>query len=169
MLDCSTSDGVTELVSPMPAGLRVVFALLALVPLIAPYDLLVKPRWDTWLHPAFLVAAAVALGAMAVSGFLLFAAAAGLDQRLRFDTGTSTVTYWRRAPLVPARSVAWRFDAIASIDVDVHGWSEGPDSYSIRVTMTDGTTVSTGSTSSREQAEQYAYRVRAVVRGGCVG
>ena len=77
----------------MPAGWRLLFALLSLVPLLAPYELLVRVEWNDYFHPFFLLAAIVSAGAVAVSVFFLFSAAAGLTSRMRFDRARSTFTY----------------------------------------------------------------------------
>lgn len=163
VLEYSETDGIIELSSQMPFGRRVLLALIALVPLIAPYELLVRPGWETLLHPAFLFALAVSLGALAVSGLLLFASVAGLEQRLRFDTTTSTFTYWRRAPVVTPQAFIWPFSAIESIELVAHKWSDGPDTYSVHVLGASGTLASTASTESLSDAERYVARLREVV------
>ena len=163
LLEYSEADGIIELTSPMPLGRRVLFALLALFPLIAPYELLVKPAWETWLHPAFLFALTISLGALAVSALLVFASVAGLEQRLRFETKAQTFTYWRRALVVASRSSTWSFSAIESIELVVHEWSDGPDSYSVQVLGARGTLASTGSTDSRSDAERCVARLKEVV------
>ena len=163
MLEYSEAEGVIKLVSPMPAGRRLLFALLALFPLIAPYELLIKPHWEEWLHPAFFFAAAIALGAIALSLFLLFAALAGLEQRFTFDIPAGEFTYWRRAPILPARSRVWTFDSITGVDLIVHEWSDGPDSYSVRVLGPDGISIDSGSTDSRTDVERYVSRLREIL------
>ena len=99
----STSDRL-EVVSPMPAGWRLLLALLSLVPLLAPYELLVRVEWNDYFHPFFLLAAIVSAGAGAVSVFFLFSAAAGLSSRMRFDRARSTFTDSAVAPVVPSGS-----------------------------------------------------------------
>ena len=149
-----------DLASPMPVGRRVMFGLLAFVPLIAPYELLLRPGWSTWFHPAFLFAAAIALGAVAVSAFLLAVALAGLEQRMRFDTNASTFTHWRRAPVVPARSSTWPLSSIERIEIAVHEWSDSADTYSVRVIVQGGLDIDSASSESRAEVEQYVARLR---------
>jgi len=141
------------------------FALLALFPLIAPYELLVRPKWESWLHPAFFFVLIISLGAMSVSAFLLFTALAGLAQRMRFDASTRVFTYWRRAPILPENSVSWPFTSIESVSTRVHTWSDGPDSYSVRVTIADGQEFTTGSTESRSEVDCYVASVQGMLQG----
>ena len=54
------------------------FLLLALVPLLAPYELIVRPHWQHYVNVIFLFAAAISAGAIAVSALLAWAALAGL-------------------------------------------------------------------------------------------
>ena len=82
-----------EIRSPMHRGLRLAFALLALFPLLAPYELLVRINWQDFLHPFFFLALFICAGAVALSGFLMFAAIAGLSSRMVFDARRKTFTY----------------------------------------------------------------------------
>lgn len=159
LLEFTETDGVIDLVSPMPVGRRIMFGLLALIPLLAPYELLLRPQWDDWRHPAFFFVLAIALGAMAVSAFLVFAALAGLEQRMRFDASARLFTYWRRAPVLPARSESWGFASIERVVTAVHTCSDGPDSYSVRVVVEDGRELTTGSTDSRADVDRYVARL----------
>ncbi len=153
-----------DLVSPMPVGRRIMFGLLALFPLLAPYELLLRPQWDDWQHPAFLFVLAIALGAIALSAFLVFAAVAGLEQRMRFDTSARLFTYWRRAPVLPAKSESWSFASIERVVTAVHTWTDGPDSYSVRVVLDDGRELTTGSTDSRVEVDRYVARLNGLLK-----
>jgi len=142
-----------EVRSPMRAGMRVVFALLGLFPLIAPYELLLRIQWTTYLHPFFALAAVVSLGATALSAFLFFAAAAGLSSGLVFDRGTATVRAWSSAPIVrrTERQVPW--SQIAGVEVARTDWTDGSPTYRLRVALADGTALESGSSWSRSEVE----------------
>ena len=87
----------------MPPGKRVLFLLLAQVPLLAPYELIVLPKWQEYWNLFFFFAALISLGALAVSAFLVWAAIAGLDKEARIDRFRGRFTYIDRAPVVPLR------------------------------------------------------------------
>jgi len=135
-------------------------AMLGLVPLIAPYELLVTPAWTASRHPAFVFALLVSLGAMCVSGLLWYAAFAGLEERMVIDVRASRLAWTARAPLVAVRSVILPFDAIRCVDVVRHEWSEGADTFSIRIVSTDGRRIESGTDVSRERVEVYAQWIR---------
>jgi hypothetical protein len=86
-----------EIASPFPPGRRIVIFLAGLVPLIAPYELIWRVSWQTYWHPAFLFFALIALGAVAVSAFFVFAALAGFQSSMVFDRAASTFSSAREA------------------------------------------------------------------------
>jgi hypothetical protein len=155
-----------EVRSPMRTGMRVVFALLGLVPLLAPYELLVRIDWQGYLNPFFAFAAVVSLGAMAVSAFLFSAAVAGLSSVMTFDRGTSTFTHTFWAPVVRRIRRGYPLSAVGEVGVGVTEWSEGAPTFHIRVTLIDGTVVESGSSWSRAEIETMTDRVNRFLEGG---
>ena len=91
----------------LPAGMRVVFLLLSLFPLLAPYELILRPGWHDYRNLPFLFAAAVSLGAIAVSALLVSAAIAGLDSRTRFDRPSGHFSHSTGAPVVKVRTIRY--------------------------------------------------------------
>ena len=85
MPDTIETEGVLEIRDRVSLRTRVIFALLSLFPLLAPYELLILPKWEHRLHPFFLLCAFISIGAMTLSGLLVWAAIAGLNSRMRFD------------------------------------------------------------------------------------
>ena len=152
--------GRLEVESLVPPGRRVFFALGGLVPLLGPWQLLIEPRWKTWLHPFFFFALLISLGALAVSAAFFLAAFAGLASRWTFDAGakTFTVTWW--APVLRARSRVYAWADVREVSVATHPWSEGPDTYSVEVETADGRRHQTGSSSARAEAERLRERIR---------
>ena len=129
---------ILEVTSPMPTGRRVLFGLLALIPLLAPYELLLKPGWETVFHPAFAFAAIISLGAMFVSAFLLWAALAGLESRARFDLRRQTLTTAFWAPVVPLTQHTYSLRDLRAVRLEETEWSEGSPSYSLQIETIDG-------------------------------
>lgn len=147
-----------EIVSPMPAGRRIFFGAAALIPLLAPYELILSVRWTTWLHPFFFLAALISLGALAVTGLLLFAALAGLESRMTFDRENGRFTYWQRALVVPPSTRELPFEEIQGVTVETHDWSDGAPSYSLNVAATGGRRFTTASSSARQDIEELRER-----------
>jgi hypothetical protein len=155
------SGDTLEIESPMPVGKRLVFLLLALVPLYAPYDLLFRVRWTDFLNVPFLFAALISLGAVALSGFLVWAAVAGIQSQMRFDRDWGRFTHTAWAPVMGTRTATCPLDAIAALEVEKHDWSEGRPTYSLKVVTMNQRTFQTGSSWSREEVEALRQRVSA--------
>jgi hypothetical protein len=161
MIQVSEGKEVLEINSPMRPATRVVFALIALVPLLAPYELMLRVQWTDYGHPFFLLAATISAGALAVSGLLVFAAAAGLSSRMTLDAARSTFTYSHGAPMVPHRTQVRPLSSLEGVQVRTHEWSDGAPSYSITVALSDGTTFDSGSSWSLEGIERDKARIDA--------
>lgn len=153
------SGDTLEIASPMPVGKRLFFLLLALVPLYAPYDLLFRVRWNDFRNIFFLFAALISLGAVALSAFLVWAAAAGIQSRMRFDRGWKRFTHTAWAPVMGTRTATSPLDAISALEVEKHDWSEGSPTYSLKVVTRNQRTFRTGSSWSREEVEALRQRV----------
>ena len=143
----------------MPVGKRILFLLLALIPLLAPYELLLKPRWNDIVNVVFLFMTLVSLGALSVTALLVWGAVAGIRSRMRFDRGRGLISYTAWAPVMGTRSSRRRLDAIAALEVETTEWSDGAPSYSLKIVMADQQTFRTGSAWSREEVEAIRQRV----------
>jgi hypothetical protein len=160
-LPVTESADALEIESPMPGGKRVLFFLLGLFPLIAPYELLLKPRWTGIANVFFLFAAAVSLGALCVTAFLFFAAVAGIRSRMRFDRARRAFTYAASAPAMGTRTTDLPLSAITGVEIRTHEWSDGAPSYSLEVRTGGGETFHTSSSWSRGEVEALRRRVEA--------
>lgn len=165
MLEFAETPGRLEVCSPMRTGSRAVFALLALFPLAAPYELLLGVRWKSMLHPFFLLAAFISVGAMALSGFLLFTALAGLSSRMVFDLARGTFTYSATAPAVRVPASVHSISAIRSIEIGSREWSDGAPTYRVRVVLADGIVFETASSWSRAEVERARERIEGFLNG----
>ena len=105
MIQVSDNEERLDVVSPMPSWERVLFALFAMIPLFAPYELMLRVQWNDYRHPVFLLAVIISAGAVALSVCFVFLAVAGLSSRMTLDAARSTFTYSTRAPLVPRRTL----------------------------------------------------------------
>lgn len=159
MIRVIESKEAIEIQSDMPAGLRILFVVFALFPLLAPYELIIRPNWQSYFNVPFLFVAAISLGALAVSAFLVWAAVAGLNSRLKFDRSNRTLTYSAGAPVVSWHTVQYAIESLDRLQVEKHDWSEGSPSYSFVAIMADGRSFKSESSWSREEIEAIAKRV----------
>jgi len=162
------SDDRLEVRSPMRPGMRALLATLALFPLLAPYQLIVKVEWESYLHWFFLLAAFISAGAIALSVFLLFAAVAGLSSRMVFDTRAGTFVYSSRAPVVRPAPRAYPLGAVVAVEVCERAWSDGAPSFHLGVATSDGMVFESGSSWSRGDIEAIWARVDQFLSGARV-
>ena len=159
MIQVSDDGERLDVFSRMPAGKRALFALCALIPLLAPYELMLRVQWNDYRSAAFLLAAIISAGAVALSVFFLFAAVAGLSSRMTLDAARSTFTYSTGAPILPHRTLVLPLSSLESVHVRTHEWSDGAPSYTLMVRMSDGVTFDSGPSWSREDIERGKVRV----------
>lgn len=155
------SGDILEIESPMLVGKRILVFLLALFPLLAPYELLLKPRWTGYVNVVFLFMALVSLGALCLSALLVWAAVAGIASRMTFDRARRLFTYTAWAPVMGTRTSRCPLDAIAAVEIRTHEWSDGAPSYSLNVVTRDQQTFRTSSSWSRKEVETLRRRVEA--------
>jgi hypothetical protein len=153
MIKIAESANRLDILSPMTRGYRLLFVFLALIPLLAPYELILRVQWTDYLNPFFLFAAVISAGAVALSGFFIFAAVAGLSSRMTFDAAASTFTYTEHAPVIPRRTRVFPLNSIESVDVHIHEWSDSGPSFSLMIRMSDGATFHSASSWSRKDIE----------------
>jgi hypothetical protein len=124
--------------SPMTPGLRAFFFLIGLVPLAAPYELLIRPGWQTIFHPFFALAAIISGGAVMLSALFVWAAVAGIESSARFDRRRRTLTTVERAPVMPTRTRTRPLDELLAIEIEKTEWSDSGPTYSLRLDCADG-------------------------------
>lgn len=138
MLRLVESGDRLEVTSPMTPGRRAFFFLIGLVPLMAPYELLLVPGWETIFHPFFALAAIISGGALAVSAFFVWASVAGIESSAQFDRRRHTLTTLERAPIMPTRIRTAPLAELRAIELEKSEWSEGGPTYSLRMDLADG-------------------------------
>jgi hypothetical protein len=158
MINVIESKEVLEVQSTMPTGLRVVFLVLALFPLIAPYELILKPDWQSYLNIPFFFMLIISAGAMTVSAFLVFAAIAGLSSNLKIDRLNRTISYSTGAPAVPWRTVHYPLASLQQLSVEKTDWSDGSPSYTLVAHMADGKELKSSASWQKEEIEEIKRR-----------
>lgn len=148
-----------EIRSPMKVGMRVVLALIGLFPLIAPYELIIKIDWQTYLHPFFLFAALVSCGAIAVSALFFFAALAGISSVMSFDADTATFHHTSQAPIVRRTVAVYPLADVRGVEVAVQDWSDSGPTYHLSISMADGKVFESGASWARKDIESILQQV----------
>jgi hypothetical protein len=153
------TDQTLALRYPMRPLTRVLLLLLSLFPLLAPYQLIFLPDWQSYWNVNFLFVALISLGAMTVSAFLIWAAIAGLSKELRFDKNSNTFSYIQQAPVVRPQRTDYPLASIKSVELEKTEWTDGGPSYHVSIEMLDGHKFTSGSSWTRTETEQERDRV----------
>ena len=146
-------------------AVRVVIFLFGLLPLLAPYELLVKARWNVFFSLPFFISLLFSIFLAAFSVFIIFIALFAQNQHVCFDRDRSMLTYGWSDAVRAYRETSHRFQEISEPELKVHDWSDGPNSYDLLVKTRSGDKISFGDFSSREEAERYQSIVKAILDG----
>ena len=150
--------------SPLPAGNRILFLLLSLFPLLAPYELMFRIRWTNYWHFFFLFAAAISAGAVFLSAFLVWAAVAGMNTEMVFDRRRGIFSFAAQAPVLRRSVQEYPLASVREITVETHEWSDGAPSFSLKAVLADGKTYSLGSCWSRAEVESVRDQAAAFIK-----
>lgn len=153
MVTTRQTGATLELNEQTTAGVRAFIFLAGLVPLLAPYELLIRTKWEDLFNLFFLVALFISLGALFVSAFFIFFALAAYNRRLVFDRANRSLTYGTSHVLQPYRECHYAFDQLVSVDVEAHDSSDGPQTYSLRLEARDGSRFGIGYFNDRAQVD----------------
>ena len=159
MLTLAEGRDVIIIESRMRTGERVGLLLAAFFPLLAPYELIIRPAWHDYWNVFFVFAAAISVGATIVAVLLAFAAVAGLNNRMAFDRGQGTFSYAFGAPFVQWRTSQCSIDRVAELKKTINEWTEGTPSFSFAVRTTDGRLFQSGSSWSEREVDSIIDRV----------
>jgi hypothetical protein len=159
MLTLAEDGDVILIESRMRTGERVVLLMAAFFPLLAPYELIIRPAWHNYWSVYFAFAAVISVGATVVAVLLTFAAAAGLNTRMAFDRGQGTFSYASGAPFVQWRTTQYSIDRIAELKKTTSEWTEGAPTFSFAVRTTDGRSFQSGSSWSEREVDSIIDRV----------
>lgn len=149
---------------PMPVGTRFLFLFLALIPMLAPYELIFRIGWTDYPNPFFLAAVIISAGAMFISAFLVWAAIAGLNIEMIFDRRLGIFRYAARAPVLRRRVREYPLASVRELTVEAHEWSDGAPTYSLRALLAEGDAVCLSACGSRAEVEAAREQVVAFLR-----
>jgi|GEM_PF-838009 len=145
-----------EFINTFSPVARVLLALFALVPLLAPYELLIKPSWQGQVSFDWIIPLVISIGAVVVSLGLFVAALFGRGERFLFDASKRQLTYqFKTAFTAGFEQEIYSFDQIEALEIKVHEGDERPDTYDIAIKIAGGHEMKFGDFSSRSDAERY--------------
>jgi hypothetical protein len=129
--------------------------LVSLFPLLAPYELLFKVRWESFFNPSFFISLVFSMIMVAVTAFIMFIALFARNQHICFDGNRSTLTYGWSDAVRAYRETIFRFEEISEPELETHTWSDGPNSYDLLVKTRSGLKIGFGDFKTKEEAQHY--------------
>lgn len=151
-----------ELYTRLPWGTRLLLFVAGLVVLGATWQL-TRGAFNHARHPGAAFFLFLALGTLGLSLLLFGAALLGQSTRLTFDRSQSRLVYTRSTSILPPEVPVAAFGEVVKVQVVAESWSDGPPSYTLKVNLTDGTSLESGSTDSRREIEHARELVAGVL------
>lgn len=140
-------------------GTRIFIGLLGLMPLIAPYDFLVKARWNSYFNFPFLLVLIVSIGAVFMSVMFVYAAAFSMSIKVTLDQRTQIFRHSSEAPTIRNKTEEHPLSHIQRLEVRETNWSDGPPSYAVQFVMEGDKVYEVGPFNSLAEVDQTRDRV----------
>lgn len=167
MVRVTKTDDAVDIRSETPGLQRVIMIALAFVPLLAPYELLLRPDWQgNYGNIVFVFAALISLGALSISASLVIGAVAGRSMHMRFDRSLGQMVFTSRSAMQRPQAVQVPLESIMQVSLKESTWSDGPPSYAFVVETANGGTYKTGSSLTKTQGDDLVRRVNALLSPG---
>ena len=145
-------------------GTRIFIGLLGLVPLIAPYDFLVKARWNSYFNFPFLLVLIVSIGAAFISAMFVYMGTFATSIKITLDRRAQVFRHSSEAPTIRNKTEEHPLSHIQRLDVRETNWSDGPPSYNLQFVMEGEKVYEVGPFNSlaevdqtRQQAQQFLH------------
>ena len=116
-------------------GTRIFIGLLGFVPLIAPYDFLVKARWNSYFNFPFLLVLIISIGAVFISAMFVYMATFATSIKITLDRRAQVFRHSSEAPTIRNKTEELPLSHIQRLDVRETNWSDGPPSYNLQFVM----------------------------------
>jgi hypothetical protein len=138
-------------------------SLLGLLPFLAPYELLIRPRWQE-VNLVLIVPMVISLGAVIVGATFILAGVLGLNQTLRFDSFSKSVLYTYETAITRVRRKCYDFGDVRQIEIKTTDWDSRPPTYGLRVNFADGRKVEVGYFASQQEAQDCLSRIERLLQ-----
>ncbi|MBI2372632.1 MAG: hypothetical protein HYV07_01405 [Deltaproteobacteria bacterium] len=148
----SLSDGLS-------APARIVLGIFGCVPFLAPYELLIRPRWND-PGVAMIIPIIISAGALMVAACFLAGAISGVRRSVKIDAASRVITYEVESSVTSLKRRCYDFEDFSALELVEHDWSDGPTTYCLRFELEDGTRVELGRLTDRATAERLLARIQ---------
>jgi hypothetical protein len=161
------SSSQLEFSSDLSWAARALVLIGGVLPLLAPYELLIRPSWRGDVTSIWWLVLLISAGAVGVSLLAIYFALFGLAQRIRFDSYRRVVTYGFKAAVLRYREKRYPFSAIETLEVRTHEWTDGPATHNLVLKLKGAREIEFGRFTDQAEAERYFSALdRMIKRGG---
>lgn len=159
------TSGTIEFRSTISPIVRVLLLAGALIPLIAPYELVLRPRWESPLAVFGVFAILASIGAVAVSIILAAVAIFGLNEEVTVDPERGVIRYTCKRLLFPLRTCEYPLNALTAVAMTTEEITDnGPVCHKVVIGISGHGQIESPPIDDRAVAEQYRYRLEEVMR-----
>jgi hypothetical protein len=160
----NTTNGTIEFRSTISPIVRLLLLVGALIPLIAPYELVLRPRWESPLVIFGVFAILASIGAVAVSVILAAVAIFGLNEEVTVDPERGVIRYACKRALLPARTCEFPIHALTGVAMTTETIADGPTCHKVVIGISGHGEIESPPIDDRAVAEQYRYRLEELMR-----
>jgi hypothetical protein len=146
-------------------GTRVFIGLLGLVPLIAPYDFLVKVRWNSYFNFPFLLVLIVSIGSVFMSAMFVYMGTFATSIKITLDRRTQVFCHSSEALTIRNKTEEHPLSHIQRLEVRETNWSDGPPSYNLQFVLEGDKVYEVGPFNSLAEVDQTRDRVNRFLKG----
>jgi len=153
-----------EFTSHLSLAARALIMIIGLFPLLAPYELLIKPSWSgkiNWLMPFFLL---ISIGAIVLSFFIICTALFGINHYIQINSTNRIITHGYKPGVLRFCQNQYLFSEIEIVELKVHEWTDGPPTYNIGLKAIGRREIEFGGFATQEEAEKYLSILKEMIK-----
>jgi hypothetical protein len=150
--------------SSLSLAARALIMIMGLFPLLAPYELLIKPSWNGKINWLILLVLLISTGAIVLSILIILTALFGINQFIQINSTNRIITHGYKPGVLRLRQNQYLFSEIEIVQLKVHEWTAGPPTYNIRLKAIGHREIEFGGFATQEQAEQYLSILKETIK-----
>jgi len=149
------SNNKIEFTSHLSLAARALIMIIGLFPLLAPYELLIKPSWNGKINWLMLFSLLISIGAIVLSIFGICTALFGINQSIQINSTNRIITHGYKAGVLRFRQNQYLFSEIEIVQLKVHEWTDGSPTFNIGLKPIAHREIEFGGFATQEEAEKY--------------
>jgi hypothetical protein len=158
------SNNKIEFTSHLSLAARALIMIFGLFPLLAPYELLIKPSWNGKINWLMVFLLLISIGAIVLSIFSICTALFGINQSIQINSTNRIITNGYKPGLLRFRQNQYLFSEIEIVQLKVHEWTDGPTTFNIGLKAVGHREIEFGGFATQEEAEKYLSILKEMIK-----